>query len=481
MEPKNKHKSNSLDKYLLYFKNALPGRERNSFEKAVMQDKFEQEAFEGLSGLNYEEIRADLQDIQNRISKKRKKSILLYPVFRYAASIVLLISIGGIIYLLTRTIEKTPQLAEQIKAKDSLPKSLPIPVSADTAKTIAQNIQTEATEKSRKEIFTSPVVPGEALLTVAEDHLEDSYVTEQIPADEEAAPVDMEEVVVTGYGVQKKSDITGAVSSVELEKDIPLEAEQSLQGKAAGISVTRGKPGSESKVLIRGLASIGANTETTTIQGMVTSASDGTPLPGVTVMLEGTAIGTITDINGNFSLEVPANEMSTLQFSMIGYSTEDYEVTGTNSVSVAMIQDLVALDEVVVIGYGAQKKSELTGAVSSVTMEEPASAAPLIIHAKPYGGMKDFREFINKNIQYDSLPGFDKTVIVKLSFVLTTRGEITNITIEKSAGGLFDAEAIRLLTSGPRWMTATENGVPFEEKVNLKIKFPPKETGSSEK
>jgi hypothetical protein len=71
-------------------------------------------------------------------------------------------------------------------------------------------------------------------LTVAEDHLEDSYVTEQIPADEEAAPVDMEEVVVTGYGVQKKSDITGAVSSVELEKDIPLEAEQSLQGKAAG-------------------------------------------------------------------------------------------------------------------------------------------------------------------------------------------------------------------------------------------------------
>jgi hypothetical protein len=95
MEPKNKHKSNSLDKYLLYFKNALPGRERNSFEKAVMQDKFEQEAFEGLSGLNYEEIRADLQDIQNRISKKRKKSILLYPVFRYAASIVLLISIVG--------------------------------------------------------------------------------------------------------------------------------------------------------------------------------------------------------------------------------------------------------------------------------------------------------------------------------------------------------------------------------------------------
>jgi hypothetical protein len=78
-------------------------------------------------------------------------------------------------------------------------------------------------------------------------------------------------------------------------------------------------------------------------------------------MLEGTAIGTITDINGNFSLEVPANEMSTLQFSMIGYSTEDYEVTGTNSVSVAMIQDLVALDEVVVIGYGSTKKIGING------------------------------------------------------------------------------------------------------------------------
>ncbi len=140
-----------------------------------------------------------------------------------------------------------------------------------------------------------------------------------------------------------------------------------------------------------------------------------------------------------------------------------------------MAEDLIALDEVVVIGYGVQKKSELTGSVATVNMEEVPAAAPLIVHSKPLDGMRDFRVYVEKNTQYDKLPEFDKTVVVKLRFTINASGLLSDINIEKSAGELFDMEAIRLLQAGPKWMPATQNGIPFEEKVNLKIKFEPKE------
>lgn len=98
--------------------------------------------------------------------------------------------------------------------------------------------------------------------------------------------------------------------------------------------------------------------------------SDGKPLPGVTVLVRGTTIGSTTDANGSFALRVP--EGSTLLFSFIGYIGQPVVVTSANasSISVTMREDTQKLNEVVVVGYGTQERGSVTGAISSVNGAE---------------------------------------------------------------------------------------------------------------
>lgn len=460
----------------MYFKNALSGSEKHAFEKSMMQDKFEEEAFEGLSKLSYEELHSDLQEIQNKLNKKeRKKYFFALPVYRYAAGILLFISIGSLIYILTKSVEKTSQLAESMNTEDSVAKSMLPSQSADSLSEIAQTIPTDSKEKGTEPVSPEQVETYRTPSILYEEEADMESVSEPVMTGSVADITDVDEVVVIGYGTQKRSDVTGAISSTESLARNELPVEQALQGKAAGLSVSKvnGSPGSDTKVRIRGISSIDG--KTSTLSGNVVSASDGLALPGVSVLIEGTEHGTITDINGSFTIEVPNDRETSLQFAYLGYVTEDYEITDENTITVAMAEDLIALDEVVVIGYGVQKKSELTGSVATVNMEEVPAAAPLIVHSKPLDGMRDFRVYVEKNTQYDKLPEFDKTVVVKLRFTINASGLLSDINIEKSAGELFDMEAIRLLQAGPKWMPATQNGIPFEEKVNLKIKFEPKE------
>lgn len=101
-----------------------------------------------------------------------------------------------------------------------------------------------------------------------------------------------------------------------------------------------------------------------TISGTVRD-QDGNSIPGATVLVRGTSTGTITDMDGKFSIEVPDNSAE-LVFSFVGYGSQVISVAGQTSVEVTLAEDLEELSEVVVIGYGTQKKSDLTGAIASV-------------------------------------------------------------------------------------------------------------------
>src|SRR5690606_24486145 len=103
-----------------------------------------------------------------------------------------------------------------------------------------------------------------------------------------------------------------------------------------------------------------------TVSGTVTD-QNGDPLPGVTVSVPGTTIGTATDLDGGYSLSVP--EGSTLVFSFIGFETQQVAIGDRSVIDVVMSEDMASLDEVVVVGYGTQQKSDLTGAVGSVKSE----------------------------------------------------------------------------------------------------------------
>lgn len=98
-----------------------------------------------------------------------------------------------------------------------------------------------------------------------------------------------------------------------------------------------------------------ANGEFINVSGTVTS-SNGEQIPGVSILVKGTAIGTVTDLDGTYSLNVP-NEGDILVFSSIGYLTQEVPLNGRAVIDIIMEEDIQGLEEVVVVGYGTQKKS----------------------------------------------------------------------------------------------------------------------------
>ena len=116
------------------------------------------------------------------------------------------------------------------------------------------------------------------------------------------------------------------------------------------------------------ISAVGARGQGTSVTGKVTDEK-GVGLPGVTVLLKGTTNGTATDANGSYTLNVPDGN-GTLTVSYIGFKTQDVPIENRSSVNITLATDTKALEEVVVVGYGTQKKSDLTGAVTSVKAEE---------------------------------------------------------------------------------------------------------------
>lgn len=118
-------------------------------------------------------------------------------------------------------------------------------------------------------------------------------------------------------------------------------------------------------LLFSSLGMWSAQAQSRAISGKVTTFEDGSPVPGVNVVVKGTAIGTITDIDGLYNIDVPSDE-SILVFSYIGLSTEEVTVGAQTTINIKMVPDLQQLNEVVVVAYGTQSKQALTGAVGVV-------------------------------------------------------------------------------------------------------------------
>jgi TonB-linked SusC/RagA family outer membrane protein len=110
-----------------------------------------------------------------------------------------------------------------------------------------------------------------------------------------------------------------------------------------------------------------ATMQTVPVSGRVTG-DDGQGVPGATVMVKGTTVGTATDAQGNFTLNAP-DGTGTLVISFIGYTTQEVPINNRSTVNVSLVTDTKALEEVVVVGYGTQERADVTGAISSVQGE----------------------------------------------------------------------------------------------------------------
>jgi TonB family protein len=235
----------------------------------------------------------------------------------------------------------------------------------------------------------------------------------------------LNEVVVTGYPTQQRKDITASVSTVQ-----PVQIEQALQGRVAGVQVTKsGKTRADSLQIYT---------------GRVLAKSDRLPIPGVSVKIEGKSVGAVTDAEGKFKIKAsPGDE---LLINYIGYQPKKIKAKGEGSLNVALEESKQALSEVVVVGYG-----------STNTDFEPQNA-------QPQQGWSTFNTYIKENAK----PVNGKTGVVRLSFVVNANRTLSNFKILKSLSDEADKAAIKLIEDGPDWVPNT-NGKP--ETVRLRISF----------
>ncbi|UII19349.1 SusC/RagA family TonB-linked outer membrane protein [Fulvivirga ligni] len=178
--------------------------------------------------------------------------------------------------------------------------------------------------------------------------------------------------------IEMQSRFKFAYESEDLPQDITFNFEGNQQSIAA-ILTQVGKKASlnfrrvNNKIdVARNIVEAEPKIEEVIVEKTVTGTvhdEDGNPLPGVNILIQGTTKGTITDFNGAFTLDMTDNQ-NVLIFSFIGYVKQEVALDGRTSLNITMQPDVTSLTEVVVIGYGTQEKSDVTGSVASITEED---------------------------------------------------------------------------------------------------------------
>ncbi|HCY42509.1 MAG TPA: SusC/RagA family TonB-linked outer membrane protein [Prolixibacteraceae bacterium] len=147
--------------------------------------------------------------------------------------------------------------------------------------------------------------------------------------------------------------------------------------------------------------------QTRDITGSVTSADDGGSMPGVSISVKGTSMGTITDMNGKYSIKIPT-DTKTLVFSFVGMTTQEITIGNQTTINVQLKSEDVTVDEVVIVAYGTAKKESLTGAISTVNSKSiesrPVSSVSGVLEGKAAG--------VQVNNTYGE-PGSDATIRIR--------------------------------------------------------------------
>ena len=153
------------------------------------------------------------------------------------------------------------------------------------------------------------------------------------------------------------------------------------------------------------------------ITGTVTDETKETVI-GANITVKGTTIGTISDINGKYSIEVP-NQKAILVFSFIGYTTGEIPVGKNKVINVVMKEDGVMLNEVVAIGYGSAKKGDLAGSVAKVDMEE-LNKTPVASFDQALGGRVAGVQVVSG----DGRPGSAANIVIRGSNTVSDNSEV---------------------------------------------------------
>ncbi|MCM0387975.1 carboxypeptidase-like regulatory domain-containing protein [Bacteroides fragilis] len=387
-------------KLLDYIRGARKGKEAHRLEKEAMRDPFLADALEGYSRVGNgadEQIEELRRRIRARAVRKRNHAV----VWSIAASLLIGVCIGS--YFL---FQEKPLSDEARMAMEQAVHPKPLSVYEEEKKDeLAEAVIKDSAGPSKKLISENKkkkmLAPSSEVPQVMTQELMEEALEATI--DDEPSAMD------------KKMVMRASVAN-----------DSSFNTKVAVVGKVRGK---------------------------VTDPS-GEPLVGATVRVKGTNQGTISDENGDFTLKTDGNRELSVDY--IGYESVVLPADTTKDLLIAMNVDDATLDEVVVVGYGSQPKSSVTGAIMSLKM----SGTP-----QPSIGRKAFRRYLKENLVY---PSDKECARAKGKVILTFRvdkdGRPESISVKKGLCASADKEAIRLIEEGPDWTIG-------DEPVEVSIRF----------
>ena len=224
------------------------------------------------------------------------------------------------------------------------------------------------------------------------------------------------------------------------------------------------------------------------VAGKVVEEKNGLPVLGASIVIRGTVIGTLTDVDGNFS--IVANEGDVLLFSFVGMQAQSVIVPkgGAKSMVVSMKDDVQNLDEVMVVGYAAYEDEVVEAKSIKLPKEEKKENEEQVIfqvvEEMPNfpGGMNECMKFLARNIKYPVLAQEAKIegrVIVQ--FVVDRDGSVNDIKVVRSISPQLDAEAGRVIGLMPKWNPGKQRGKAVAVKYTMPIQFRLQEPKAEEK
>lgn len=394
-------------KLLDYIRGTRKGKEAHRLQKEAMRDPFLADAMDGYDGAG-ENLEQQLEVLRRRIEIKVKGKQNHAIAWSVAASLLLGVCLSG--YFLFQK-DKLPEDAlialEQLQRDTVLqvlpqsPPQLPLKGEMKLAKTLQKDSVRPLISQERG---VKPAVTAKAIV---------SEVKEQSAAEVEMSMALSEEL--------KLADTTITAGDNDLARN--------LQGRVEGLKVAG-------------------------IKGRVID-ENGEPLVGANILVKGTSKGTTSDVNGNFTLDADGNKEIAVNY--IGYEPVTLPVDTGKDMLIAMNESKDVLNEVVVVGYGTERKKNFTGSVARV---EPTMLQPV-----PVIGFKAYKKYLKKNM---IRPTNEECAKLKGEVVLTfhvdKKGRPVNIKIKNSLCASADKEAIRLVEEGPDWIVGNKE-------VALNIKF----------
>lgn len=441
---------NDLERYRM---GKMTPAEMHAFEKRALQDPFLADAMEGAEQITPEDFANDLKELTLKLPSAEKVAASGVPPsaaqtnkpwvwpLRIAASVLLLVGIFWI--------------GNQLIPKDS--------------SQIVLNKETTAEEKKEEPSVSSNSTNQD---TIGNKHIDQPA----LPMKEIMNGVAVEKDTKKAKAKEEKPVIepisTAQISSAESESAPATAAkpatDETTHFKLADKAIAQGEQKADAQDLYRAkrsfslsspVPSVQSNSATAIsfIKGQVTSLEDGTPLPGVNVLVKGTQVGTVTNLDGFFQLSNVSPDQK-LVFSFIGLQTKEVDVAQTQ-MNVALAPDVSQLSEVVVTG---------------VRNNDDSDRAPIIKLAVPEGGLKAYDAYLDNNLQFPK-EALAKRVKGKVAIRFTVRvdGSLDEFKVVKSLGSGCDEEVIRLVKEGPEWTASTEDDVPVESEVLVKVKFDP--------